>query len=113
MTHTIGKARREFFDDYAKELRRQRASGRRDDLDLGTPITPPQSGEASNMRDQIQGMMLGSAWLAHRRGDRFDAVKKGLRALSVQPSSLGAWKSVAALLLKPAPGPTPGSRSGS
>ena len=101
VTHTIGKVRRAFFDDYAKELRRQRAEGRRDDLDLGTPLTPPDSGQASNSREQIQGMLLASAWLAHRRGDRMDALKKGLRALTVQPGSLGAWKSVAALLLKP------------
>jgi glycosyltransferase involved in cell wall biosynthesis len=101
VTHRIGRVRRTFFDEYAQALRRQRASGRRDDLDLGNPLAPPKPGKASSSREQIQGMLLGTAWQAHRRGDRIEALKKGFRALTVQPGSLGVWKSVAALLLKP------------
>ena len=101
ITHTIGKVRREFFDRYARELRRQRAEGRRDDLDLGVPSAAPPPGDASGSREQIQGMLLGSAWRAHRRGDRIDALKTGLRALIVRPASLEVWKSVMALLVKP------------
>jgi glycosyltransferase involved in cell wall biosynthesis len=101
ITHTMGKLRREFFDSYARELRRQRAGGRRDDLDLGTPLLAPAQGEASSCAAQIQGMLLGSAWQSHQGGDRAEALKKGWRALRMKPSSLTAWKSVAALLVKP------------
>lgn len=102
LTHRQASARRRFFEQYARDLRAQRARGEPDDLQRGSarppppPDSPPDSTEA-----QIQGMLLGEAWRRHGGGDRLGAIGLGLRALSRSPASPAAWKSLAALLIKP------------
>jgi glycosyltransferase involved in cell wall biosynthesis len=103
VTHRQPSVTRQFFEDYAREMRQQRASGRRDDLALGTQREPPRSSSAPlSMRDQVQGMLLGRAWGTHGSGKKLEAVKLGLRALLNAPTSIATWKSVAAMLIKPA-----------
>ena len=104
MTHRQATDRREFFEAYAKELRRQRAAGGRDDLQLGRPRTPPDGGRAaSSSAGQIQGMLVGEAWRAHRDGRKCAAVGLGLRSVAQRVWSLSAWKNLAALIVKPVP----------
>lgn len=103
LTHTQSPARRRFFEEYARELRRQRAAGRPDDLQRGAPCVPPPPEESSaGSRRQVQGMLLGAAWRVLGTGRRRAAVGLGVRALARGPESLTTWMSVAALLWKPA-----------
>jgi glycosyltransferase involved in cell wall biosynthesis len=102
VTHLQSRARRDFFEEYARTLRRQRSEGRPDDLDLGRPATPPpQDAPTSPTRLEVQGMLLGEAWRVHGDGRRWEAIKLGLRALACGPGRPSIWKSVGALFVKP------------
>jgi glycosyltransferase involved in cell wall biosynthesis len=105
LTHTQSSARRKFFEAYARELAIQRASGRPDDLERGTPREPPPASGSAPDRSviQVRGMLLSQAWRTHARGERLAAIQLGLRALARDPSSLVTWRNMVALLLKPGP----------
>jgi glycosyltransferase involved in cell wall biosynthesis len=104
LTHRQASDRREFFEAYARELRRQRAAGGPDDLQRGRPRTPPDGlRAASSSAGQIQGMLVGEAWRAHRDGRKCAAVGLGLRSVAQRVWSLSAWKNLAALIVKPVP----------
>ncbi len=103
LTHTQGSTRRIFFEQYARELRAQRARGGPDDLERGCPLSPPS--EASNpdrSGPQVRGMLLGDAWRKHARGQKLAALAAGIRAVACAPTDASVWKSVAALFVKPA-----------
>jgi glycosyltransferase involved in cell wall biosynthesis len=103
VTHTQKTARRVFFEKIASEFQHQRRISGSDDLERGVAAAPPAttSSEHFTANQHIQGMLLGRAWNAHKNGDRIEALSVGVRALKVNPASLGAWKSIVALLLKP------------
>jgi glycosyltransferase involved in cell wall biosynthesis len=107
LTHGQEEARCDFFEAYAQELARQRQSGGADDLQRGCPRPPPARGaRPMGSAGHRQGMLLGEAWRVHGRGQRWAALKLGLRALGQGPASLRTWRSVLALVAK-----TPGPRS--
>ncbi len=109
VTHTQPSTRRRFFEEYARELRAQRARGEQDDLQRGVPRGVPASDpKHDGHRRQIQGMLIGKAWRVHGQGAKLDALRLGLRAIAQAPMSVGVWRSVAALAFKAA---GPGSRS--
>src|SRR5262249_17034110 len=103
ITHTQKLAERAFYEETAKRFLQQRRAGQVDDLQKGTPPAvaidgkslPPQT--ASN---QIQNLLLGQAWKQHGAGMKKQALATGWRACLTNPARLGAWKSLAALLLK-------------
>lgn len=103
ITHTQNTARRDFFEKIASEFQHQHRISGSDDLERGVAAAPPAttSSEHFTANQHIQGMLLGRAWNAHKNGDRIEALSVGVRALKVNPASLGAWKSMAALVLKP------------
>jgi glycosyltransferase involved in cell wall biosynthesis len=110
VTHTQPSSRRQFFEQYARDLRRQRATGKPDDLQRGEPLDPPEAPSPPDRSgEQLRGMLIGEAWRQHRRGDRLAAIVNGLRALAHSPTTFEIWKSVAALLFKPSSGATSGS----
>jgi glycosyltransferase involved in cell wall biosynthesis len=110
VTHTQPSSRRRFFEQYARDLRRQRADGRPDDLQRGEPLDPPEvSSPPDRSGEQMRGMLMGEAWRQHQRGDKPAALLSGLRALALSPTRLELWKSVAALILKRPPRATSGS----
>ena len=101
-THTQRSVEREFFERISYDLQKQRRAFGQDDLQKGCPPAKPAPGRsaASDVNKEIQGMLLGKAWREHQTGNKARALKTGLRALTVNPLSFGAWKSVFALILK-------------
>jgi hypothetical protein len=105
ITHAQKSAQRRFFEEQAKRFLEQRRAGRPDDLQRNAPPPiPPANGDASVMstRQQIQELMLGQAWRQHAAGRRAASILTGFRAVQAQPLSGRAWRSLAALLVKPA-----------
>jgi glycosyltransferase involved in cell wall biosynthesis len=103
LTHNQISTRRQFFEEYARELRTQRAVPQgRDDLQRGVAREPPIDDSKPDMASkQAQGFLLSEAWRVHARGARLSAIKLGIRAVAQGPGHLKAWRSLAALALKP------------
>ena len=104
ITHTQPKLVREFFERTAFELQRQRRISGLDDLQRGRVISKPRSDQSApdSATHQIQDQLLGKAWREHRAGKKAQALKTGLRALALHPVNIALWKSLLALVLKPA-----------
>lgn len=101
ITHTQASTRRQFYEQYARELRAQRAVGNLDDLQRERPRTAPDDASSpGGHRVHIQGMLTGFAWRTHREGRKLEAILLGFRAITYNPFSARAWRSVAALILK-------------
>jgi glycosyltransferase involved in cell wall biosynthesis len=108
LTHTQPSARRRFYEQYARELRAQRAAGRPDDIQRGIPREPPAfMSQPDRSASQVQGQLLGEAWRMHSRGMKLRATRLGVRALARAPANLEVWRSLAALILKPTHGKIP------
>ena len=103
ITHTQPSAERKFLERMAQEFQKQRRETGRDDLQRGTPPPVPQGlkADARQTNKQIQSILLGEAWRAHHAGRRLRAISTGFRACLASPVELGAWKSLAALAVKP------------
>lgn len=104
ITHSQGKPLQLFFEASARRFQQQRLSGRLDDLQLNLVPPLPAAADArpapSSM--QIQGLLLWTAWEQHGSGQKLRSIMTGLRAGLSHPRKLPVWKSVAALVLKPA-----------
>lgn len=111
ITHTQPSAERRFLDRMARQFQKQRLATGQDDLMRGCPPKPPPK-DASNQGGgravamstdaQVQKLLLGQAWDAHRAGRRGEALRTAWRACVGRPGNLSAWKSLAALAIKPA-----------
>lgn len=106
ITHTSTNRKREFFDQIARKLQKQRQIGA-DDLQKGNPPPLPQDfGQPSKIKrssEHIQGMLMGSAWQEHRKGNRLKAIRTGVRAVATQPNQWKSWRNLIALILKRQP----------
>lgn len=103
LTHRQASNRRVFFEEYARKMRAQRAGGQPDDLQCDRPLAPPaHESPPERTAQQAQGMLLGDAWRKHARGEKLSALAAGARALRLAPFDGGVWRSLAALLVKPA-----------
>jgi glycosyltransferase involved in cell wall biosynthesis len=104
ITHVQHAGERAFFELMARKFQDQRLRTGRDDLQLGQAPKPPEIDQhfITSSRNQIQSILLGKAWDAHDAGRKVAAVLLGLRAAMIKPLRWGAWKSVAALAVKPA-----------
>lgn len=109
ITHVQKAAERAFFERCAAEFQRQRQTraDRRDDLDLGRPpaMPPLEHSRPLSVKHQVQKLLLGQAWAAHRAGLKGEGLSLGVRAWLTDPLRLTALKSVVALAVKPAPAP--------
>lgn len=94
---------REWYETMARQFAHQRASVGQDDLELGRSPKAPMgaASTALSARQQVQDMLVGKSWDERFRGRYFKSIGTGLRACMVRPSRLGAWRSLAALVLKP------------
>jgi glycosyltransferase involved in cell wall biosynthesis len=103
VTHAMSSSKREFYDSIAREFQTQRRLHGRDDLQRGCPPAIPEGvGRTGiNAMEQIQGMLMASAWSEHRAGRKRQALMKGIRSVIALPKRLEAWRSLAALALKP------------
>ena len=104
ITHTLGVPLRSFFEDTARRLQRQRQAEGADDLDRD--LLPPPDGDGKSdppgmLSDQIQGLLLGTAWEQHHSGSKIRSIVTGFRAGLTRPARLPVWRSVAALIVKP------------
>jgi glycosyltransferase involved in cell wall biosynthesis len=109
ITHQQASAKRTFFERMAREFQQQRRAAGQDDLQRGTPPAPPaiphdETGatRGRDPREQVQDLMLGRAWQEHAAGHKGRAIRTGLRAWWKRPGKPSAWRSVLALLFKPA-----------
>ena len=102
ITHTQPNKTREFFEETAYRLQRQRRAGELDDLQLGREMARPATDrtKAHSASLHAQELLTGQAWREHASGRRWQAFKTGVRALAANPSRMALWKSVLALALK-------------
>ena len=104
ITHTQSNVKRVFFENTAREFQCQRALEGQDALMRGCPPEVPVASDAKpgSAAKQVGGKLLGSAWRAHQGGNKQRAVVLGFRALMHMPLEPLVWRSVAALIAKPA-----------
>jgi len=103
ITHTGATVRREFLDHTARIFQKQRAEIGQDDLQRGCPPEiPSNTGTAQTAAEHIHNQLLGYAWRLHARGKWRSALMTGLRAVFLRPRKLKAWRSLIALIFKPA-----------
>jgi glycosyltransferase involved in cell wall biosynthesis len=106
ITHTDTNALRRFYEATARDFAAQRRTGKQDELEQGKPppvVVLSQTGSVHNIAKHMQGMLLGQAWAEHSRGEKLMAIRLGWRACWESPRQFAVWKSLVALLLKPAP----------
>ena len=103
ITHTQPSAQRKFLEKMMVEFQKQRLATGTDDLMRGNPPALPTNlaPGAEKTHDQVQHVLIGQAWKLHAAGLRMSAIKTGFRAVMSRPWTLGAWKSLLALVLKP------------
>jgi glycosyltransferase involved in cell wall biosynthesis len=107
ITHAQRDAQRRFYEEQARRFLAQRRAGRPDDLQRrAPPPVPAVNGDESALSTdlQIQELLLGQAWREHAAGERRRAIGTGWRAVRARPGSGKAWRSLAALLIKPSAG---------
>ena len=108
ITHRQDNTLREFFEQTARDFQRQRQTNGVDDLQKGCPpVKPVLDSRAAKLSASahIQGLLLGRAWRENAQGRKLDALRTGLRALTAGPGNFQVWRSVLALLMKPAKEP--------
>ena len=103
ITHTQGNSRRLFYEDTARLFQVQRKASGKDDLQRGDPPKPPVADydAPGNITQQLQGILIGTAWHEHVEGNRLKAIGLGFRALRHSPLNITLWKSFLALIVKP------------
>ncbi len=105
LTHTHSTKACEQCEAIARQLQQQRLTRGQDDLQLGKPLPPldatPTEGQQSAIA-HLQGQLIGQAWRDHQSGQKWAALKAGWRCLRLNPWRWDYWRSVLALLLKPA-----------
>lgn len=113
ITHTQSSAQRKFLEKTMVEFQKQRLSTGADDLMRGNPPPLPTNlaTDAEKTHDQVQHVLIGQAWRQHAAGQRWGAIKTGIRAVMSRPRTISAWKSLMALVVKPSrPLKTAGTR---
>jgi glycosyltransferase involved in cell wall biosynthesis len=105
ITHAQKDALRRFYEDEARRFLAQRRAGQEDDLQRGVAPPLPTAGNTEaktrSASVQIQELLLGQAWREHALGHKRRSLGTGFRAIVAKPTTFRAWRSLAALLLKP------------
>lgn len=104
ITHTQCNLEREFFESIAREFQKQRLTRGSDDLQRGCPPIPPTGGNKSIKKaaKHTQDLLIGMAWQEHQTGNKSQALATGVRSVVALPSNINAWRSLLALVVKPA-----------
>ena len=104
VTHTQANDARLFYERTAKAFAVQRRERGQDDLQRGSPPTPPGAGGLGaapmSAGGHVQRMLVGQSWREHGQGRKLKAVATGLRACLANPASWSAWRNVVALAVK-------------
>jgi glycosyltransferase involved in cell wall biosynthesis len=103
ITHRQPTAARVFYEQTARRFAEQRRVAGRDDLELGHPPAPPgQVDSPTTAAEVTAAMLIGAAWRMHRAGNKGSAVMLAVRACFTRPTSASGWRSLGAVILKPA-----------
>jgi glycosyltransferase involved in cell wall biosynthesis len=103
ITHRQPTAARVFYEQTARRFAEQRRDAGRDDLDLGHPPATPVGDDSPTTAGEVtSAMLIGAAWRMHRAGNKGRAVLLAARACFTRPTSASGWRSLGAVLLKPA-----------
>jgi glycosyltransferase involved in cell wall biosynthesis len=102
VTHRRQKTKREWLDATARLFADQRRQYGMDDLQRGSPPTlpAPDSSSPVSASEHVRSLLTGKGWEYHRGGQMLKAIGSGLRACSVRPTSVAAWRNLAALMVK-------------
>lgn len=102
ITHQQPSVEKDFFESTAHLFHDQRIQRGYDDLQAGNPPVPPKgnSRNITSATSQIQGLLLGKAWEAHKKGKKSEALRFGIRSLMYKPTDLSNWRNFIALLIK-------------
>jgi glycosyltransferase involved in cell wall biosynthesis len=103
ITHQQADARRVFYETSARAFSTQRRETGADDLQRGSPPSPPAaSGQPAmrSSREQAQSVLIGASWRHLKDGRKTQALVTGLRACMARPESIGAWKNLCTLVIK-------------
>jgi hypothetical protein len=104
ITHQVGDALTSYYDSAARRFQVQRMREGRDDLEGNNPLPEPNEIPMTQrpVARQIQRILIGTAWQQHTHGRKLRSIVTGLRAGMRGPTDLKTWRSVAALVVKPA-----------
>lgn len=102
ITHTQARTQRLHYESVARQLQRQRQPDGRDSLDLGLEAPVPVPTQADGATLHILGFIEGAAWAAHAQGRKLESLQIAWRALRYRRFSVHPWRTLLALLLKPA-----------
>ena len=100
--HSQASIQRIFYENTARLFQQQRVLRDHDDLELGTPPSAPKAeGVADKADEQIQGLLIATAWKAHASGNKLRALSLAWRSFKLNPLKFKYYRSSLALLLKP------------
>ena len=100
--HSQASIQRIFYENTARLFQQQRVLRGHDDLELGTPPSAPKAeGVADKADEQIQGLLIATAWKAHASGNKLRALSLAWRSFKLNPLKFKYYRSSLALLLKP------------
>jgi hypothetical protein len=104
VTHTQANDARLFYEATARQFAAQRREKGQDDLQRGSPPTPPgangKGAAPMSAGGHVQRMLVGQSWREHGQGRKVKAVLTGLRACLAKPGTLSAWRNLGALAVK-------------
>lgn len=101
ITHVQSSNKREFFENLARELLKQRIEKGEDQLQKGIfPIPPKMDNDPINTEQQVLSYMLSESWRLHTQGEKKLAVNMALRICSRKPLSWHSWTNLLLILIK-------------
>lgn len=103
ITHSSGSAKRKYFDKLARQMQHERAGGGLDSIQKGEQLPvfeDVESKPARTTKQHIFDQLIGEAWRLHAAGEKLAALSTGIRALTICPTSITAWKSFVSLIVK-------------
>lgn len=102
ITHGQLALTKNFYESTARLFQQQRLKRGYDDLQAGTPPTPPESeiAKANTARQHIQELLTGEAWRMYEAGRYKDAIMKGLKLVRNSPFDISSWRHCLFLIIK-------------
>ena len=101
ITHSLPSDKLRFFDARARDFQLERTVAGTDCLERREPPPVPDFLDGKPVGSRIQDLMISTAWEHHRNGRKLKALRAGLRAFFYSPAKPQAWKTLAALAIKP------------
>lgn len=101
ITHTQSSAQRIFFEKLARSFQKERSLNGRDALQNGTPPDIPiEDGLRKTGNQHIAGFLVTMSWRLHKKGQKWEAIKIGLKACINHPLDYLIWRNLLILVIK-------------